>query len=98
MQRVDGIHPRGFVGRIEAEEDAHGEREEEGHGHCLRRDDRGPADEASEEPRAGDPEYYPGHPADRRKDDRLNQKLQQNVGAFGADGHADADLPGAFRH
>jgi len=30
MQRFDGIHSRGFVGRIEAEENAHGEREEEG--------------------------------------------------------------------
>ncbi len=98
MQRFDGIHPRGFVRRVEAEEDAHGEREEESHGDRLRRDDRGPADEAGQESRAGNAEYHAGHSADRRQDDRFHQKLQQDVGAFGADGHADADFPGSLRH
>ena len=40
----------------------------------------------------------PSDPAGQRDDRRLDQELPDDVAALGADGAADADLPGALHH
>ena len=72
VQRFDRIHPRGFICRVEAEEDTYHHGEQEGNGNGLRGDDRGPADEVGQEAGACDAEQDADDTADPGQNDRLH--------------------------
>ena len=95
-QGVDRVEPRGLPGRVVAEDDAHR------HGDDKRGQDgvdghfRGPVEEGGDQERYAPSQEDAGNPAAEAEQDGLHQELPQDVTAPGADGHAQADLPGAL--
>src|SRR6185295_9050731 len=95
-QRVDRIHARRAAGGPEAEEDAHGGREEEGEEDRARGDRGGPAGEPPDRLGRADAEQDADDSPGQAEDERLDQELKEDVAPAGAERLPDADLARPF--
>ncbi len=82
------------TGGVGAEEEADQDGGAEGEHDRVGRDHR--LDPRDREVAADDPGHHPRQPAEQRDEHGLDQELDEDVRAPGADRLADADLPGAL--
>src|SRR5664280_3298367 len=94
-KRVDRTQGCGSVGRIDAEDQAHGDRDPEREGHRIGSDHGLDAEDL--ELGTDDADHDPDQAAEDGQHGRLEQELADDVAASGADRLANADLARALR-
>ncbi len=98
VQGVDGVEQGRLVGGIETEEEPYEAGKAEGHEDGQRGNDGRPTGQGRKDLRPRNADDDAGHAADEGERQRLDDELQPDIPGLGPHGHADADLPGPFRH
>src|SRR5262245_28615446 len=97
-QRFYGVEARGAHSRVQAEDQAHGGRDAEGHGDRIPGDERVPFGVDRYHARDDESEDHADQPSDETDCQGLDQELLPDVAAARAEAPADADLARALQN